>query len=52
MNVENYDKTVSRALSLPDQWEYQMISAANATELLNQANTQGNAGLGACRCRG
>jgi hypothetical protein len=23
------------------QWEYQMISAGNATDLLNQANTQG-----------
>ena len=27
-----------------DQWEYQMISAANATDLLNQANTQGTQG--------
>jgi hypothetical protein len=26
------------------QWEYQMISAANATDLLNQANTQGTQG--------
>jgi hypothetical protein len=26
------------------QWEYQMISAADATELLNQANTQGTQG--------
>jgi len=26
------------------QWEYQMISAAHATELLNQANTQGTQG--------
>jgi len=27
-----------------DQWEYQMISAANATDLLNQANAQGTQG--------
>ncbi len=27
-----------------DQWQYQMISAANATDLLNQANTQGTQG--------
>jgi len=27
-----------------DQWEYQMISAANATDLVNQANTQGTQG--------
>jgi hypothetical protein len=27
-----------------DQWEYEMISAANATDLLNQANTQGTQG--------
>ncbi len=27
-----------------DQWEYQMVSAANATDLLNQANTQGTQG--------
>jgi len=27
-----------------DQWEYQMISAANATELLSQASTQGTQG--------
>ena len=27
-----------------NQWEYQMISAANATDLLNQANTQGTQG--------
>jgi len=27
-----------------DQWEYQMISATNATDLLNQANTQGTQG--------
>jgi hypothetical protein len=27
-----------------DQWEYQMISAANATDLLNQVNTQGTQG--------
>jgi len=27
-----------------DQWEYQMISAANATDLLNQANNQGTQG--------
>ena len=27
-----------------EQWEYQMISAANATDLLNQANTQGTQG--------
>jgi hypothetical protein len=26
------------------QWEYQMISAPNATDLLNQANTQGTQG--------
>jgi hypothetical protein len=26
------------------QWEYQIISAANATDLLNQANTQGTQG--------
>jgi len=27
-----------------EQWEYQMISAANATDLLSQANTQGTQG--------
>jgi len=27
-----------------DQWEYQMIFATNATDLLNQANTQGTQG--------
>jgi hypothetical protein len=27
-----------------NQWEYQMISAANATDLLNQANAQGTQG--------
>jgi hypothetical protein len=27
-----------------DQWEYQVISAANATDLINQANTQGTPG--------
>jgi hypothetical protein len=27
-----------------DQWEYQMISAANATDLVNQANTHGTQG--------
>ena len=27
-----------------DEWEYQMISAMNPTELLNQANTQGAQG--------
>jgi hypothetical protein len=27
-----------------NQWEYQMISAENTTDLLNQANTQGTQG--------